>query len=106
MHSELGEVKFVTGIWMCFSFDPIQVQPQNRYRLFGWMSTAHWNGSVFRSGEIMNIERDIHEEETDAELDDHERSVMELDRQIQELQDRINREKCKHLEDEFLETVL
>ena len=51
MDSDLGEVKSVVGIWVCFSFDPMQVQPQNRFKLYGWMSAAHWNGEVWRGGE-------------------------------------------------------
>ena len=51
MDADLGEVKTVIGIWVCFSFDPKQLQPQNRFKLFGWISAAHWNGDVWRVGE-------------------------------------------------------
>ena len=51
MDSDLGEVKSVIGIWVCFAFDPMQVQPQNRFKLYGWLSAAHWNGEVWRVGE-------------------------------------------------------
>ena len=51
MDSDLGEVKSVIGIWICFAFDPMQVQPQNRFKLYGWMSAAHWNGEMWRVGE-------------------------------------------------------
>ena len=51
MDSDLGEVKSVIGIWVCFAFDPNQTQPQNRFKLYGWMSAAHWNGETWRVGE-------------------------------------------------------
>ena len=81
---------------MCFVFDPVQVQPQNRYRLFGWMSTAHWNGHCFRSGEW--LDEDIHEAVTDD--DDNNRNE-----EIEELKNQINQETCASLEAEFLESV-
>ena len=51
MDSDLGEVKTVIGIWVCFAFDPTQLQPQNRLKLYGWISAAHWNGEGWRVGE-------------------------------------------------------
>ena len=41
----------MSGVWVMFSFAPKHPQPCYRYRLQGWMSTAHWNGTVFRIGE-------------------------------------------------------
>ena len=104
MHSRLGEVKIVTGIWMCFAFDPAQVQPQNRIRLFGWMSTAHWNGTVFRSGEKTD-EPDLGFDTADRE-DSEPALVDSLQMEIEALKDQVNTASYASLEDEFLETVI
>ena len=63
MHHEHGEVKFVCAIWIMFSYEPGQVKPQDRLKLNGWMSTAHWNGHIFRSGEYMQQLSELTEEE-------------------------------------------
>ena len=63
MHHEQGEVKFVCAIWILFSYDPGQVKPQDRLKLNGWMSSAHWNGHLFRSGEYMQQISELTEEE-------------------------------------------
>ena len=96
MHSVLGEVKFVTGIWVCFLFDPAQVQPQNRYRIIGWMSTSHWNGTVFRSGEAMD---------DDSSSPDSDIAIFTIDQQIQDLREQINNQICFDLEAEFSASV-
>ena len=63
MDPEQGEVKFVCAIWIMFSYDPCQSKPQDRLKLNGWMSTAHWNGHAFRSGEYMQQLGELTEEE-------------------------------------------
>ena len=90
----------MTGIWVCFLFDPNQPQPQNRYRLYGWMSTAHWNGTTFRSGE--STDQDIHDAETDCDEDD----LLQISLEIDDLRNQFNEDIRANLEVEFLETVL
>ena len=34
-----------------FKYQPSHPQPCKQIQIFGWMSVAHWNGSVFRVGE-------------------------------------------------------
>ena len=91
----------MTGIWVCFLFDPTQLQPQNRHRLFGWMSTAHWNGTVFRSGE--STEQNI---EADADSDEGAELMSQLSLEIEDLKNQFNDEIRANLETEFLETVV
>ena len=48
----VGEVKFVSGVWIMFRFTPNHAQPCQRLKLVGWISVAVWNGSTFRLGEF------------------------------------------------------
>ena len=72
--ADTTEVKFISAIWICFSFDPTQVQPQHKTKLHGWISTTHWNGNVFRTGEynetleqLTGDQRQQREEELECE---------------------------------------
>ena len=64
------EVKFISTIWITFSYDPNILQPQRCTKL----STSHWNGNVFRTGEytatleqLSPDERDQREEAMEEE---------------------------------------
>ena len=45
------EIKFISAIWIAFAYDSNHVQPQKCTKVYGWLSTTHWNGNVFRTGE-------------------------------------------------------
>ena len=50
MNEEQGEIKFVSGLWVTF-FDDQTKAPHARFKLTGYISTLHWNGSGFNSGD-------------------------------------------------------
>ena len=54
-HVERCEVKFVAGIWVQFEENPRKV-PHARFKLRLWISTLHWNGSQFNSGDSEDSE--------------------------------------------------
>ena len=78
LSAEEGEVKFVSAIWVCFSFAPTNVKPRKRLELYGWMSTAHWNGSKFRSGERSVALQTLtaNEDACDPQVDERENLEM------------------------------
>ena len=49
-HVERCEVKLVSAIWARFEESPRKV-PHARFKLKIWISTLHWNGSQFNSGD-------------------------------------------------------
>ena len=64
----VGEVKFVSGVWVMFRFTPNHTQPCQRLKLVGWISVAHWNGSTFRLGESGDGVKDIDLSDDEMEL--------------------------------------
>ena len=72
LNSINGEIKFISGVWVMFLFQPCHPKPCKRVQIFGWLSTAHWNGSKFRVGEYTN----------DVELDQEEEELRDLSRQV------------------------
>ena len=66
LSGESGEVKFVNAVWVMFQFNPLHPQPCKRFRIIGWMSAVHWNGSEFRVGETGSGEDDGDDEGDEA----------------------------------------
>ena len=56
----------MNAVWVCFKFNPTHTQPQKRLTLTGWMSTAHWNGKRFRSGEWGTLTEQLSVDEQNA----------------------------------------
>ena len=52
-HYDRGEVKFVCGLWVRFVEDP-RVGTHKRFSLKAWVSTLHWNTTLFDSGDCEN----------------------------------------------------
>ena len=50
INEEQGEIKFVSGLWVTFFDDPTKAH-HARFKLTGSISTLHWNGSCFNSGD-------------------------------------------------------
>ena len=49
-HYDRGEVKFVCGLWVRFTEDP-RLGMHKRFSLKAWVSTLHWNTTLFNSGD-------------------------------------------------------
>ena len=64
----IGEVKFISGVWVMFRYTPNHPQPCQRLKLFGWISVSVWNGSTFRLGETGDAVNDVDLTEDELEL--------------------------------------
>ena len=121
LSSSKSEVKFVTGVWVMFKYIPTHPQPCRRVQITGWMSVAHWNGTVYRLGETGDgVTDDLTED--DQELASLARSLALLEIDIEftplvlhvlshcqprmcEREERIREEKKKRLQKRFANAV-
>ena len=70
----------MTGVWVMFKYSPQHPQPCRRVRITGWMSVAHWNGTVFRLGETGDgvVDTDLTEDEQELAKLAHSLALEQL----------------------------